>query len=289
MPPKQSKLTDFGKKKASVDEVVDVDAVATGAPTKKSRTEAKNPPTSTASIAAPSEGAINLLSLITEPQWRDALTPALTGPLGRKIEAFLDDEINTKKNEVFPPQRDIFAALNVLPLDKIKVVLIGQDPYHDNNQAHGLCFSVMPGIKTPPSLVNMYKELTVDIPGFKTPNHGYLMKWAEKEGILMLNATLTVEAHKANSHAKCGWQDLTDEMIKIINKQCKDVVFLLWGGFAQKKGKIIDIHVHKTLSVAHPSPLSAKLWHGCRCFSKCNEMLVSLGKEPVDWHLPLNV
>jgi len=165
-------------------------------------------------------------------------------------------------------------------------VLLGQDPYHNDNQAHGLCFSVPKGQQPPPSLKNMYKELSEDISAFKVPTHGCLDKWAQ-QGIFMLNATLTVEAHKANSHSGIGWQKFTDTVIRIVSDQSsKGIVFLLWGGFAHKKEALINTKKHRIIKTAHPSPLSYHRFKGCRCFSRTNEALVALGREPIDWNLP---
>jgi uracil-DNA glycosylase len=228
-----------------------------------------------------------LADTIVDEKWRNLLAPILTSSTFQSIEKFLQEE-ESKGKQIFPPRKDIFAALNYVPFDQLKVVLIGQDPYHDDDQAHGLCFSVQPGIKPPPSLVNMYKELATDIPGFKAPDHGYLTSWA-RQGILMLNATLTVEAHRANSHAGIGWQTVTDYIIKTISdKSVTPIVFLLWGGFAQKKAKLIDKR-HKIFSCAHPSPLSVTKWMGCKTFSQCNDLLRSVGKTPIDWTLPMSV
>jgi len=227
---------------------------------------------------------VNLAETLVEPSWQKVLAPIFASEKFAQIESFLAKEYAAGK-EIFPPKADIFAAFNATPFDAVNVVLIGQDPYHDDGQAHGLCFSVKPGIKPPPSLANMYKELATDIPAFTIPSHGYLMSWA-KQGVLMLNASLTVEAHQANSHAKCGWQDFTSSVIDVLNKQKKDLVFLLWGGFAQKKGEKIDVMKHYVIKTAHPSPLSAKQWFGCKTFSKCNQALEKLGKTPIDWSLP---
>ena len=222
---------------------------------------------------------------IADDKWREVLSDELTSPAFAAIEAFLAKEDAAGK-QVFPPRRHIFSALNMTPFDSVKVVLLGQDPYHDDNQAHGLCFSVLPPVKPPPSLKNMYKELETDIPGFVPPTHGYLASWAQ-QGVLMINATLTVEAHKANSHSKIGWQAFTDGIIrKVSQRAAKPVVFLLWGGFAQKKVKLIDEGRHKVIQCAHPSPLSVTKWWGCKTFSKCNEALEQLGHSPIDWKLP---
>lgn len=186
---------------------------------------------------------------------------------------------------IYPPQPDVFNALKYTPLDKVNVVILGQDPYHGPNQAHGLCFSVQAGVKTPPSLKNMYKELLTDINGFVEPNHGTLTSWAE-QGVLLLNTVLTVEQGKAHSHAKWGWETFTDKVIDVVNANCENVVFLLWGSHAQKKGKHIDREKHKVLHAPHPSPLSAhRGFLGCKHFSQTNEYLVEKGKTPINWQV----
>ena len=186
---------------------------------------------------------------------------------------------------IYPPQPDVFNALKYTPLDKVNVVILGQDPYHGPNQAHGLCFSVQAGVKTPPSLKNMYKELLTDIDGFVEPNHGTLPPWAE-QGVLLLTTVLTVEQGKAHSHAKWGWETFTDKVIDVVNANCENVVFLLWGSHAQKKGKHIDREKHKVLHAPHPSPLSAhRGFLGCKHFSQTNEYLVEKGKTPINWQV----
>ena len=184
---------------------------------------------------------------------------------------------------IYPPAADVFNAFELTPLSEVKVVILGQDPYHGPNQAHGLCFSVLPGIKVPPSLRNIYKELTTDIPGFIAPEHGYLSSWA-KQGVLMINTVLTVEEGKAHSHAKLGWETFTDKVIQTVNEQCAGVVFLLWGSHAQRKGAMIDNQRHHILTAAHPSPLSAyRGFFGCQHFSKTNAILAEQGKQGIDW------
>ncbi|QHM72100.1 uracil-DNA glycosylase [Mixta intestinalis] len=184
---------------------------------------------------------------------------------------------------IYPPKEDVFNAFRLTELSDVKVVMLGQDPYHGPNQAHGLAFSVRPGVAVPPSLMNMYKELESDIPGFQRPNHGYLESWA-KQGILLLNTVLTVEAGKAHSHARLGWETFTDRVIAAVNEQRDNVVFLLWGSHAQKKGSIIDTQRHHVLKAPHPSPLSAhRGFFGCRHFSRTNEILVQQGETPIDW------
>ena len=187
---------------------------------------------------------------------------------------------------IYPPQPDVFNALKYTPLDKVNVVILGQDPYHGPNQAHGLCFSVQAGVKTPPSLKNMYKELLTDIDGFVEPNHGTLTSWAE-QGVLLLNTVLTVEQGKAHSHAKWGWETFTDKVIDVVNANCENVVFLLWGSHAQKKGKHIDREKHKVLHAPHPSPLSARRgFFGSRPFSRVNDWLQGQGKPGIHWTKP---
>ncbi|GIU39916.1 uracil-DNA glycosylase [Shewanella colwelliana] len=186
---------------------------------------------------------------------------------------------------IYPAQDEVFNAFNYTALNDVRVVLIGQDPYHGPGQAHGLCFSVKPGIKTPPSLVNMYKELATDIVGFTTPNHGYLEAWA-RQGVLMLNTVLTVEQGKAHSHAKSGWETFTDNALKLLNAQSRPIIFVLWGGHAIKKGKLINAPQHQVLSGPHPSPLSAyRGFFGCQHFSKINQLLLSQGDKSIDWQV----
>lgn len=186
---------------------------------------------------------------------------------------------------VFPPEQQVFSAFDAMPFEQIKVVILGQDPYHGPDQAHGLCFSVLPGIKPPPSLANMYKELVQDIEGFSIPDHGYLMPWAE-QGVLLLNTVLTVEQGQAHSHKHLGWEKFTDKVIEEINHHREGVVFLLWGAHAQKKGKNIDKTRHHVLHAPHPSPLSAhRGFFGCQHFSKTNALLTSMGKSPINWQV----
>jgi uracil-DNA glycosylase len=219
------------------------------------------------------------------PSWNKILAPEFEKPYFKKLEAFVDQERASK--EIFPPEEDVFSAFQLTPYDDVRVLLLGQDPYHDNNQAHGLCFSVLPGIKTPPSLVNMYKELQADL-GCKIPKHGYLVNWA-KQGMLMINAVLTVQAHQPNSHKSQGWEQFIDAVIKKVNEKDEHVIFLLWGGFAQKKEKLIDTQKHSVIKSAHPSPLSAKNgFFGSKPYSKINDLLESKGQTPIDWQLPMD-
>ncbi len=186
---------------------------------------------------------------------------------------------------IFPPGKAMFNALNATPFEQVKVVILGQDPYHGPGQAHGLCFSVQRGVATPPSLVNIYKALNADL-GLPIPSHGHLQAWAE-QGVLLLNATLSVEAGKAGSHQNRGWEQFTDRVIEALNEQRQHLVFLLWGGYAQKKGRIIDRDKHLVLTAPHPSPLSAhRGFLGCRHFSATNEYLSRNGYSPINWQLP---
>jgi uracil-DNA glycosylase len=185
--------------------------------------------------------------------------------------------------DVYPPESEVFAAFAATPLNALNVVILGQDPYHGPGQAHGLSFSVPQGVKTPPSLRNIFKELASDIEGYVIPEHGDLSHWA-RQGVLLLNTVLTVEAGKAHSHAKLGWEKFTDTVIALINAQKRDIIFMLWGTHAQKKGRIIDREKHFVLEAAHPSPLSAhRGFLGCRHFSTANNYLLEQGKRPINW------
>ena len=186
---------------------------------------------------------------------------------------------------IYPPQEEVFNAFKYTAFEDVKVVILGQDPYHGANQAHGLAFSVKPEVAIPPSLLNMYKELTQDISGFQMPSNGYLVKWAE-QGVLLLNTVLTVERGMAHSHANLGWERFTDKVIAVLNEHREKLVFLLWGSHAQKKGQIIDRTRHLVLTAPHPSPLSAhRGFFGCRHFSKTNSYLESNGMKPIDWQI----
>jgi uracil-DNA glycosylase len=185
---------------------------------------------------------------------------------------------------VYPAKESVFSAFTETPFDAVKVVILGQDPYHGPNQAHGLCFSVLPGVKAPPSLVNIYKELKNDIEGFAIPNHGYLKSWAE-QGVLLLNTVLTVEQGQAHSHKHLGWEIFTDKVIEQLNQQAKGIIFLLWGAHAQKKGARIDTSRHHVLTAPHPSPLSAhRGFLGCKHFSKVNQRLSENARSPINWN-----
>jgi len=215
--------------------------------------------------------------------WRHILADEFEKPYFKKLERFVEEE--RREHTVFPPEDDVFSAFKHTPYENVKVLLLGQDPYHDDNQAHGLCFSVRPGIKPPPSLVNMFTELRDDL-GVKTPGHGYLVSWAD-QGILMLNAVLTVRAHTPNSHKNQGWETFTDAVIKKVNEKPEPVVFVLWGGYAQKKAKLIDAKKHTIIQTAHPSPLSARNgFFGSKPYSTINKALKAAGQKEINWELP---
>lgn len=198
-----------------------------------------------------------------------------------KLREFLKSEYSN--HVVYPDMHDIFNSLKAASYEDIKVVIIGQDPYHEPGQAHGMAFSVKPGVEAPPSLKNIYKELASDIPGFVIPQDGYLQKWAE-QGVLLLNAVLTVRAHQANSHKGKGWEIFTDRVIELINEKETPVVFLLWGANARAKKILITNPIHYVLEAPHPSPLSAyNGFFGCKHFSKCNALLEKSGQKPIDW------
>lgn len=214
--------------------------------------------------------------------WLNVIGSEFEKPYFQKLSDFVDGERKTEK--VFPAEEDVFNALKFTPYDKVRVLLLGQDPYHDDGQAHGLAFSVKEGVKTPPSLANMYKELLTDQPGFTIPKHGHLEKWAE-QGVLLLNTVLTVRAHTPASHKAQGWETFTDAVINAVNARPEPVVFLLLGGHAHKKIPLINASKHTIIKAAHPSPLSAKAFFGSKIFSQTNEALAKLGYAPVDWQL----
>ncbi|HSX60076.1 MAG TPA: uracil-DNA glycosylase [Tahibacter sp.] len=218
-----------------------------------------------------------------EPSWKERVGNYFDRPDMQALSEFLRNELRGGKI-VFPPPKQIFAALDATPFDAVKVVILGQDPYHGPGQAHGLCFSVQPGVPVPPSLRNMYVELQRDL-GFVPPRHGCLTRWAE-QGVLLLNAVLTVEQGLAGSHQGKGWEGFTDSVIEALNREREHLVFLLWGSYAQAKGKLIDGRRHLVLKAPHPSPLSAhRGFIGCGHFSAANDYLVKHGMAPVDWTL----
>lgn len=214
--------------------------------------------------------------------WRDVLADEAAAPYFAALEQFVAAE--RAAHQVFPPEEEVFAALETTGYDEVKVVLLGQDPYHDDGQAHGMCFSVRPGVKIPPSLRNMYKELNADL-GVPVAGHGYLRAWAD-QGVLLLNTVLTVRAHEAASHKGRGWETFTDAVIRAVAARERPAVFVLWGAHAKKKAALIDTTRHRVIQGAHPSPLSARMFFGSRPFSKTNAALEELGHTPVDWALP---
>ncbi|MEM6401713.1 MAG: uracil-DNA glycosylase [Cyanobacteria bacterium P01_D01_bin.116] len=217
--------------------------------------------------------------------WKIALAEEFNKPYFKELENFISQE--RKSKTIYPPPEDVFSAFELTPFEQVNVLILGQDPYHGENQAHGLCFSVKPGVKTPPSLVNIYKELKNDI-GFEIPNHGYLVPWA-KQGILMINAVLTLEAHTPNSHKNKGWETFTDAVISKVNQKQEPVIFVLWGGYAKKKLKLIDTNRHTVIQSAHPSPLSARNgFFGSKPFSQINSALRQAGKPEINFQLSMN-
>jgi len=255
-----------------------------------------------------SEAVTALLGHLTEPGW----LAALRREFGKSYFAELANKIaaERKTKSIFPPEqyaplehravsfpsqpsffrstrdprRHVFSAFNLTPLDAVRVVILGQDPYHGRGQAHGLAFSVSRGVEVPPSLKNIYTELEQDVKDFRRPAHGNLESWAQR-GVMMVNATLTVRQGEANSHQAYGWQTFTDAVIRVLNSKETPTVFILWGGFAQKKCTMINRSRHCVIETAHPSPLSVTKFRGCRCFSAANEFLVKMGQQPIDWTL----
>ena len=219
-----------------------------------------------------------------EPSWKARVGDYLLRPEMRALSAFLRERASAGAR-IFPPARNIFAAFDATPFDRVKVVVLGQDPYHGPGQAHGLCFSVQPDVPVPPSLLNMYKEVERDL-GLPRPDHGYLMPWA-RQGVLLLNAVLTVEQGKAGAHQGRGWEEFTDHVVEVLDREREGLVFMLWGSYAQKKGRIVDARRHRVLRTTHPSPLSAhRGFLGSGHFSAANDYLKRRGEAPIDWSLP---
>lgn len=224
------------------------------------------------------------MSAKLEPGWLAQLDSEFTKPYMLGLKQFLTTE-KEKGNKIYPPGPQIFNAFNETPFDQVKVVILGQDPYHGEQQAHGLSFSVNKGIKVPPSLRNIYKELETDIPGFQTPDHGDLSQWAA-EGVLLLNATLTVHAHQPGSHQGKGWEAFTDKAISVLAQNKTGLVFILWGKYAQQKSLLIDGEKHLILKAPHPSPFSSYTgFFGSRPFSQANTYLSAKNKKPVNWQI----
>ncbi len=219
-----------------------------------------------------------------EPSWKARVGDYLRRPEMQQLAAFLRQR-KAAGARIYPAGGEIFAALDATPFDQVKVVILGQDPYHGPGQAHGLCFSVQPGVPAPPSLENIFKELQRDL-GIARPRHGCLRHWAE-QGVLLLNSVLTVEDGRAGAHAGKGWEAFTDHVVDVLNREREGLVFLLWGSYAQKKGAVIDTARHRVLRAPHPSPLSAhRGFIGCGHFSAANDYLVRRGRAPIDWSLP---
>ena len=224
---------------------------------------------------------IKLENVKIEKSWKNELRDEFLSPYFLQIKENL---INAKKNEVvFPPSELIFNAFNITPFDEVKVVILGQDPYHGVNQAMGLSFSVPKGIKIPPSLINIFKELQMEF-GYEIPKNGDLTNWA-KQGVLLLNSSLSVAANKPNSHSKFGWQIFTDSVIKILSQKRQNLVFMLWGNYAKAKANLIDENRHLVLKAAHPSPLAGGAFFGCNHFKKCNKYLKLHNKNEIDWRI----
>lgn len=218
-----------------------------------------------------------------DESWESILKPLFQQEYMKRLSAFVQQE--RRQYEIYPPQDLVFNAFRLTPFQEIKVVILGQDPYHNIGQAHGLSFSVPTGIAFPPSLKNIFAELETDIPGFQIPNSGDLTKWA-KQGVLLLNATLTVRAHQAASHQKQGWETFTDQIIAKISDELQHVIFVLWGSYAQKKSALIDESKHLILKAVHPSPLSVyRGFYGSKPFSKANAYLTAKGRPEIDWKL----
>ena len=219
-----------------------------------------------------------------EPSWKARIGDWLQRPDMRDLSAFLRQR-KSAGARIYPPGPQIFAAFDATPFDAVKVVILGQDPYHGPGQAHGLCFSVLPGVPVPPSLMNIYKEINADL-GIAPPDHGCLLPWA-RQGVLLLNAVLTVEEGRAGAHQGKGWEGFTDHAIEALAREREGLVFLLWGSYAQAKGKVIDTRRHRVLRAPHPSPLSAhRGFLGCGHFSATNQYLAQRGQAPIDWRLP---
>lgn len=225
------------------------------------------------------------MALPLPESWNRYLGDEVDAPYMQALKAFLRHEKDQRK-VIYPASENWFRAFELTPLESVRVVILGQDPYHGPGQAHGLCFSVRPEVAIPPSLVNIYKELQSDSVAFEPVNHGFLESWA-RQGVLLLNSVLTVERGQAASHRGQGWETFTDRAIEAINEQCDNVVFLLWGSYAQKKAAFVDRTKHLVLHAPHPSPLAAhRGFFGCQHFSKANEFLTQKGESPINWQLP---
>lgn len=232
--------------------------------------------------AAPAPAQVPSLRDQLPADWRAVLQAEFDQPYFHELETFVAAE--RAAGPVFPPPEDVFNAFKATPFDQVKVLLLGQDPYHGPGQAHGMCFSVRPGVRPPPSLVNMFRELRADL-GVPTPKHGCLETWAQR-GVMLLNAVLTVRQGEPNSHKDHGWEKFTDAVIRALNDRTTPVVFVLWGAYAQKKAKLITAPQHRIVKAAHPSPLSAAKFLGARPYSAINGALEEVGATPIDWRIP---
>ncbi|MEE2023383.1 MULTISPECIES: uracil-DNA glycosylase [Alkalimonas] len=222
------------------------------------------------------------------PEWADVIGAEKNQPYFQQIIQQVQ-QARAAGQVIYPPEKDVFSAFKLTPFRDLKVVILGQDPYHGPNQAHGLAFSVRPGVAVPPSLRNMYKELALEYPDYQIPTHGYLKAWAE-QGVLLLNTALTVVANQANSHRDLGWEQFTDQVIATISARARHVVFLLWGSHAIRKSALIQRQQHTVLTAPHPSPLSAyRGFFGCNHFVQTNQALQAHGQQPIDWQLPMQV
>ncbi|KAG0254887.1 uracil DNA glycosylase [Mortierella polycephala] len=278
---KQSSLLAWMKPKAAATTDATTDATATTG--QASTAVVKTKPDILKNLPDEKKELLQLEQDTMDATWLRALQAEFTKPYFIELKKFLKQEADNKQ-QIFPPREDIYSWSRFTPLPTVRVVILGQDPYHDDNQAHGLCFSVKKPVRPPPSLRNMFKLLQSDIPGFKVPNHGYLETWA-RQGVLMVNAAMTVRAHQANSHKGKGWEKLLDQIIKTINDQRRNVVFLLWGKDAQNRGVLIDKKKHLVLQSVHPSPLSASRgYFDCAHFSKANKYLEENGQTPINWN-----
>ncbi|KRV49849.1 uracil-DNA glycosylase [Wenjunlia vitaminophila] len=222
------------------------------------------------------------MSYTLPESWLSVLGEEVSKPYFKELTEFVEQE--REQHPVYPPREQVFAALEATPFDQVKVLVLGQDPYHGAGQGHGLCFSVLPGVKTPPSLRNIFKEMREEL-GHPVPDNGYLMPWAQ-QGVLLLNAVLTVREAQPNSHKNQGWEKFTDAVIQAVANRPQPAVFVLWGAYAKKKLRLIDTERHAVVQGAHPSPLSAKLFFGSRPFTQINEALDAQGHQPIDWRLP---
>ncbi|MEU9113246.1 uracil-DNA glycosylase [Streptomyces sp. NPDC048483] len=225
---------------------------------------------------------VDVVTDMLPESWRGVLGEELEKPYFKELTDFVEEE--RANGPVYPPREEVFAALEATPYDQVKVLVLGQDPYHGAGQGHGLCFSVQPGVKTPPSLRNIYKEMKEEL-GHPVPDNGYLMPWA-KQGVLLLNAVLTVREAEANSHKGKGWEKVTDAVIRAVAARPDPAVFVLWGNYAKKKLPLIDEERHAVVQGAHPSPLSAKKFFGSRPFTQINEAIAAQGHAPIDWRIP---